>query len=68
MNEDTFNMTVRKFLKTVGVTSQREIEKSVDEALKSNDLKGNETLNAKVILEVSGINLNIVIEGEINLE
>lgn len=68
MNEDTFNMSIRKFLKTVGVTSQREIEKSVNDAMKSNDLQGNETLHAKVILEVSGINLNSVIEGDINLE
>ena len=68
MKEETFNMGVRKFLKKVGVTSQREIEKSVDEALKANELQGNETLHAKVILEVSGINLNTVIEGEINLE
>ena len=68
MKEETFNMGVRKFLKKVGVTSQREIEKSVDEALQANELQGNETLHAKVILEVSGINLNTVIEGEINLE
>lgn len=68
MKEETFNMGVRKFLKTVGVTSQREIEKSVDEALKANELQGNETLHAKVILEVTGINLNTVIEGDINLE
>ena len=68
MKEETFNMGVRKFLKKVGVTSQREIEKSVDEALKANKLQGNETLHAKVILEVTGINLDTVIEGDINLE
>ncbi len=67
MNEDTFNMEIRKFLKKVGVTSQREIEKSVNDALNANNLQGNETLHAKITLEVSGIELNTVIEGDIAL-
>ena len=67
MNEDTFNMELRKFLKKVGVTSQREVEKSVNDALNANKLQGNETLHA-VTLEVSDINLNTVIEGDISLE
>ncbi len=68
MNEDTFNMELRKFLKKVGVTSQREVEKSVNDALNTNKLQGNETLHARVTLEVSDINLNTVIEGDISLE
>ncbi len=67
MNEDTFNMEIRKFLKKVGVTSQREIEKSVNDALNANNLQGNETLHAKVTLEVNGINLSTIIEGDIAL-
>ncbi len=68
MNEDTLNMEIRKFLKKVGVTSQREIEKSVNDALNANNLQGNETLHAKITLEVSSIELNTVIEGDIALE
>lgn len=68
MNEDTFNMTVRKFLKNVGVTSQREIEKAVDEAIRSGKLKGNESFNAKITLEVNELGLREEINGKINLE
>ncbi|NIN36827.1 MAG: hypothetical protein GWO08_21025 [Gammaproteobacteria bacterium] len=68
MNEDTFNMTVRKFLKNVGVTSQREIEKAVDEALRSGKLKGNESLSARMTLEVNELGLKEEINGKINLE
>ena len=50
MNEDVFNTAIRKFLKEVGVTSQREIEKSVREAVASGKLKGSETLPVKVTL------------------
>ena len=58
MNEDVLNVSVRKFLKTVGVTSQREIEKAVREAVASGRLKGNEKLPAKMTLTVGGINLS----------
>ena len=68
MNEDTFNMTVRKFLKNVGVTSQREIEKAVDEALRSGKLKGNESFGASITLEVNELGLKEEINGKINLE
>ena len=68
MDEGTFNMDVRKFLKKVGVTSQREIEKSVDEAIKSGRLKGNEILQAQITLNVSDINLSTTIDGTIRLE
>jgi len=68
MNEDVLNMSVRKFLKKVGVTSQREIEEAVRAAVGSGKLKGNETLPAKVTLTVAGINLAVNIEGAVELE
>ncbi len=67
MNEDTFYMSVRKFLKKVGVNSQREIEHMVLEVVETGKLKGNEILDAKVILEVSGIELKTDIGGKIVL-
>jgi hypothetical protein len=67
MNEDTFNMEVRKFLKKVGVTSQREIENAVKEAVKDGRLAGNEKLKARVTLEVKDVHLELVIEDEIAL-
>ena len=68
MNEDVFNMSVRKFLKKVGVTSQREIEDAVRSAVGDGRLKGNEALPAKVTLTVGGIDLNVEIEGAVELE
>lgn len=54
MNEDLFNTSVRKFLKQVGVTSQREIEKAVRDAVAAGTLKGHEKLPAKMVLTVGG--------------
>jgi hypothetical protein len=68
MNEDKLNMSVRKFLKKVGVTSQREIEEAVRLAVISGQLKGNEILPAKVKLTVGGIDLTLEIEGSVELE
>ena len=68
MNEDVLNTSVRRFLKTVGVTSQREIEKAVREAVASGRLKGNEALHAKMTLTVGGINLTHTIDDNIELE
>lgn len=67
MNEDVFNMEIRKFLKLVGVTSQREIEEAVRAAVKAGKLKGTEALKARVVLSVDGANLSKTIEGEIKL-
>ena len=67
MNEDNFNMAVRKFLKKVGVTSQREIEKAVREGLASGALAGEETLKARVKLEIEGLPIDVTIDGEIGL-
>ena len=67
MDEDNFNMQVRKFLKKVGIQSQREIEQSVRAAIASGALNGTETLNASVKLQLSNVNLDVVIEDEIKL-
>ena len=67
MNEDAFNMSLRKFLKKVGVTSQREIEEAVRAAIGDGRLKGSEMLPAKVTLTVGGINLSVDIEGAVEL-
>jgi hypothetical protein len=67
MDEDTLNMSLRKFLKKVGVTSQREIEEAIRAAVSSGRLKGNEKLPAKVKLSVGGIDLSVEIDGSIEL-
>ena len=68
MDEDALNMSVRKFLKKVGVTSQREIEEAVRKAVADGKLKGNEVLPAKVTLTVGGIGLAVDIEGAVELD
>ena len=68
MNEDAFNMALRKFLKQVGVTSQREIEQAVRAAVADGRLKGDETLPAKVVLTVGGIDLEHEIKSDITLK
>ena len=67
MNEDVFNESLRGFLKKVGITSQREIEKTVRDAIEAGRLKGNEKLPAKMVLTVGGVNLTHEIAGEIEL-
>ncbi len=67
MNEDVFNMSLRKFLKKVGVTSQREIERAVREAIDSGRLKGDETLDAEVTIKLGGVALSERIDGKIEL-
>ena len=68
MNEDKLNVSLRRFLKTVGVTSQREIEKAIRDAVAGGKLKGNEKLPAKVVLTVGGINLSHEVKGDLELE
>ena len=68
MNEDIFNMELRKFLKKVGVTSQREIERAVQEGIESGELTGHEKLKAKIVLTVEGLELDHEIDGVISLE
>jgi hypothetical protein len=67
MNEDVFNTSLRGFLKKVGITSQREIEKAVRDALASGRLKGNEKLPAKVVLTLGGVSFTHEVKGEIEL-
>jgi hypothetical protein len=68
MNDDVLNMSLRKFLKKVGVTSQREIENAVKEALADGRLKGDEKLKAAVRLTMPEAGLDVVIDGDIELE
>jgi len=68
MNEETFNMQVRKFLKKVGITSQREIDKAVREALAAGTLSGNESFSASVTLTIPEVSLKVVITDSIDLE
>ena len=68
MNQDTFNMSIRRFLKHVGVHSQREIEAAVERAIKSGRLKGTEKLPAKMTLTVAGVDLSVDFDDTINLE
>ena len=67
MNEDALNASVRKFLKKVGITSQREIEKAVRDAVASGRLKGNEKLPAKMVLTLGGVSLTHEITDQIEL-
>jgi hypothetical protein len=67
MNEDTFNTSLRGFLKKVGITSQREIEKAVRDAVAAGRLKGHEKLPAKMVLTVGGVSLTHEITDEIEL-
>ena len=68
MNEDNFNISVRKFLKKVGVTSQREIERAVRQAIADGRLVGSETLKATVTLNLDKVDLSVTIDGDVNLE
>ncbi|HSO06722.1 MAG TPA: DUF6494 family protein [Pelomicrobium sp.] len=68
MNEEAFNLSIRKFLKMVGIRSQREIEQAVQKALAEGKLKGNETFPASVRLTVGGLELDVTLEGRIELE
>ena len=68
MNEETFNLSLRKFLKMVGVSSQNEIEKAVARALADKSISGTESLPATMTLEIAGIKLNVKFNGTIALE
>jgi hypothetical protein len=68
MNEDVFNTSIRKFLKTLGVTAQREIEKAVRQALAEGKLKGNEKFPAQATVTLAGIGFSHEIKGEIEFE
>jgi hypothetical protein len=67
MDEEIFNMQIRKFLKNVGVTSQREIETAVRAAINDGTLKGEETIQTKVTLSIESLGVSTEIDGAINL-
>ena len=68
MNEETFNLQIRKFLKKVGVTSQREIEKAVRDAVASGALSGNEKVRASVTLRLPDLGVVLDIDDHIALD
>jgi hypothetical protein len=68
MDQDAFNMSIRRFLKKVGVHSQREIEAAVERGLATGQLKGNERLQAKMTLTLEGTDLTVSFDDEITLE
>jgi hypothetical protein len=68
MDEDRFNIAVRKFLKEVGVTSQREIEKAVRDALAAGRIDGKKALDATMTLEIPALGLTHVLERAIELD
>lgn len=68
MDQETFNLGIRKFLKMVGVSSQREIEQAVQAALAAGKLQGNEKLAARVTLEIPALGVKVPFDGEIGLE
>ena len=68
MNEDVFNLDLRKFLKRFGVTAQREIERAVAEARERGTIDGTETLAVRATLSIPGVLDELRIDGEIGLE
>ena len=68
MNEETLNLSIRKFLKMVGVNSQREIEQAVAKAIADRAISGTETFPARMTLEVAGLKLKVSFDGEISLQ
>jgi hypothetical protein len=67
MDEERFNLSMRKFLKEVGVTSQREIENAVRAALTSGRLRDRTQLETKMTLEIAGLGLVHVVDGHIDV-
>jgi len=67
MDEDVFNMQVRKFLKNVGVTSQREIETAVRDAVAAGKLGADDSVEAKVTLSIESLGVSYDIKGSIDL-
>jgi hypothetical protein len=68
MNEETFNLSMRKFLKMVGVNSQHEIEKAVAKVSSNRAIAGTESFPATMTLEIKGLKLNVTFNGEITLQ
>jgi Family of unknown function (DUF6494) len=67
MDEEAFNLSLRRFLKKLGITSQREIEQGVRERIDAGELDGTETLEARAVVTLEGLEREIVVTGEIAL-
>jgi hypothetical protein len=68
MDEEVFNLSLRKFLKMVGVSSQREIEHAVASAIQGGAIAGTETFPATMTLEVPGLKLRVTFDGDVKLQ
>ena len=68
MNEEALNMSLRKFLKVVGVTSQQEIEKAIRAAVADGRLKGSKSVDAQMVLTIGKVNLTHKVDGVIVIE
>jgi hypothetical protein len=68
MNEETLNLSIRKFLKAVGINSQREIERAVAKAIAANTIAGTESFPAKMTLEIHGLQVKVEFGGDIALQ
>ena len=68
MDTEVFNLSVRKFLKRIGVGSQREIEHAIQNAIREQALTGRECLTAKMTLEIPAVGLSVPFDGEIKLK
>jgi hypothetical protein len=68
MDEETFNLSIRKFLKVVGIGSQREIDRAVAQAISEGSIKGSETFSARMTLVVKGLNVDVSFDGAIKLQ
>jgi hypothetical protein len=67
VDQETFNISIRKFLKMVGVNSQREIEQAVQQGLQNKKLSGTETFPVKMTLEIPSLGIKVPFDGEIKL-
>jgi hypothetical protein len=68
MNEEALNLSIRKFLKIVGINSQREIEQAVAKALAAGSITGTQSFPAKMRLEIAGLKVNVEFSGDIDLK
>ena len=68
MDQEVFNISIRKFLKMVGVNSQREIEQAIGKAIESGKLKGDETVPVRVTLEIPSLGVKLPFDGDIKLK
>jgi hypothetical protein len=68
MDQETFNLSIRKFLKMVGVNSQREMEQAVQKSIESGKLTGDESIPVKCTLEIPSLGVRVPFDGEIRLK